>query len=189
MSHPGKRKGLGYALATCLALLMGSVTAPALAEGPTLSEEAFESSKQLYFERCAGCHGVLRKGATGKNLEPKWKKTAADGTDTEGGTLQLGQERLEKIISWGTEGGMNNFSDIMTEDEIRMIVGRWRVARMLDEGRSYREIGEATGLSSRTIARISRWLQEGEGGYRAMLDRARSGDGDGGLSEHRPRQA
>ena len=102
-----------------LAMLLGSVAAPAFAEGPTLSEEAFESSKQLYFERCAGCHGVLRKGATGKNLEPKWKKTAADGTVTEGGTLKLGQERLEKIISWGTEGGMNNFSDIMTEQEIK----------------------------------------------------------------------
>ena len=73
--------------------------------------------------------------------------------------------------------------DLMTEDEIRMIVDRWRVARMLDEGCSYREIGEATGLSSRTIARISRWLQEGEGGYRAMLERSRGGDG--GLAEHR----
>ncbi len=50
----------------------------------TLTEEQFESSKALYFQRCAGCHGVLRKGATGKSLEPKrpvkkakngWKKS------------------------------------------------------------------------------------------------------------------
>ena len=105
--------GLGFAM------LLGGVAMPAFAEGPTLSEEAFESSKQLYFERCAGCHGVLRMGATGKNLLPEWEKTAADGTVTKGGTLSLGQERLEKIISWGTEGGMNNFSDIMTEQEIK----------------------------------------------------------------------
>ena len=72
--------------------------------------------------------------------------------------------------------------DLLTEDEIRMIVDRWRVARLLHAGRSYREIGEATGLSSRTIARISRWLQDGEGGYRAMLD---GSAGDGGLAEHR----
>ena len=31
--------------------------------------------------------------------------------------MKLGQERLEKIIAYGTEGGMNNFSDIMTEQE------------------------------------------------------------------------
>jgi TrpR-related protein YerC/YecD len=57
----------------------------------------------------------------------------------------------------------------MTEDEIRMIVDRWRVARMLHAGRSYREIEAATGMSSRTIARISTWIRNGEGGYRSML--------------------
>jgi TrpR-related protein YerC/YecD len=61
------------------------------------------------------------------------------------------------------------FRDLMTEDEIRMIVDRWRVARLLHEGRTYREIEQSTGLSSRTIARISRWLREGEGGYRRQL--------------------
>lgn len=61
------------------------------------------------------------------------------------------------------------FRDLMTEDEIRMIVDRWQVARMLHAGRTYRQIAEDTGLSSRTIARISRWLQSGKGGYRHML--------------------
>lgn len=59
--------------------------------------------------------------------------------------------------------------DLLTEDEIRMIVDRWHVARMLHQGHSYREIGARTGLSSRTIARISHWLKDGEGGYRTML--------------------
>ena len=112
-------KQVKRAMGAGLGLLLGSAALPVFAEAPTLSDEAFEKSKQLYFEQCAGCHGVLRKGATGKSLEPHWKKTAADGTVTEGGTLKLGQERLEKIIAWGTEGGMNNFSDIMTEDQIR----------------------------------------------------------------------
>lgn len=61
--------------------------------------------------------------------------------------------------------------DLMTEDEIRMIVDRWRVARLLDGGTPYREIERRTGLSSRTIARISRWLSEGEGGYQLLLER------------------
>lgn len=33
---------------------------------PDMSQADFDASKQIYFERCAGCHGVLRKGATGK---------------------------------------------------------------------------------------------------------------------------
>ena len=37
------------------------------AEGPVLSEAEFATATQLYFERCAGCHGVLRKGATGNS--------------------------------------------------------------------------------------------------------------------------
>jgi nitrite reductase (NO-forming) / hydroxylamine reductase len=98
---------------------MASAAMPALAQdAPTLSPEAFDHSKIVYFQQCAGCHGVLRKGATGTSLEPRWRKTAADGTVKEGGTLALGQTRLERIISFGTEGGMNNFDGILTPDEI-----------------------------------------------------------------------
>ena len=86
------------------AMTFGAVTG-ARAEGPTMSPEKFEATKALFFQRCAGCHGVLRKGATGKNLEPK-------------NTRKLGQERLEKIITLGTEGGMNNFDDIFTKEQI-----------------------------------------------------------------------
>ena len=81
---------------------------PGFAEEPTLSPKDFERAKQLYFERCAGCHGVLRKGATGKSLLPEE-------------TRKLGQKRLEKIITIGTEGGMNNFDDIFSEEEITLI--------------------------------------------------------------------
>ena len=77
----------------------------ASAQVPTLSPAAKEASKTVYFERCAGCHGILRKGATGKNLEPL-------------NSQKLGQSRLEKIISYGTEGGMVNFDDILTKEEI-----------------------------------------------------------------------
>ncbi|PLX37082.1 MAG: nitrite reductase [Hyphomicrobiales bacterium] len=89
-----------------LALIGGVGSALAQdAKAPELSKEAYESSKTIYFQRCAGCHGVLRKGATGKNLEPE-------------STLKLGQERLEKIITLGTEGGMNNFDDVLTPEQI-----------------------------------------------------------------------
>nr|WP_237051362.1 nitrite reductase [Magnetospirillum sp. ME-1] len=77
-----------------------------MAQEATLSKEAKEASAKIYFERCAGCHGVLRKGATGKNLEPA-------------NTTKLGQARLEKILTNGTDGGMVNFDDILTKDEIK----------------------------------------------------------------------
>ena len=37
---------------------------------PDLTSAEFEHAKEIYFQRCAGCHGVLRKGATGKPLTP-----------------------------------------------------------------------------------------------------------------------
>ena len=88
---------------------------------PAMTDAEKEAAKQIYFERCAGCHGVLRKGATGKNLEPHWSKTDADGKKTEGGTLKLGTKRLENIIAYGTEGGMVNYDDILTKEEINMM--------------------------------------------------------------------
>lgn len=90
-------------------------------DAPAMTAAEKETGKKIYFERCAGCHGVLRKGATGKNLEPHWTKTAKDGSTLEGGTLKLGTDRLTKIISYGTEGGMVNFDDILTKEEINLM--------------------------------------------------------------------
>ncbi len=104
------------------AVMLTGLAASAFAqEAPVMSVSEKEAAKKIYFERCAGCHGVLRKGATGKNLEPHWTKTAKDGTKTEGGTLALGQSRLEKIIGYGTDGGMVNFDDILTKDELTLM--------------------------------------------------------------------
>jgi nitrite reductase (NO-forming)/hydroxylamine reductase len=91
------------------------------AQPPTMTAAEVEAGKKIYFERCAGCHGVLRKGATGKNLEPLWSRKAADGSTQEGGTLKLGTSRLEKIIALGTEGGMVNYDDILSKDEINVM--------------------------------------------------------------------
>jgi nitrite reductase (NO-forming)/hydroxylamine reductase len=109
---------LGALLAAALPMASTVVLAE---EAPTLSAAEKEQAKKIYFERCAGCHGVLRKGATGKNLEPHWTKKLPDGTVQEGGTLKLGTNRLEKIIAYGTEGGMVNFDDILTKDEIALM--------------------------------------------------------------------
>ena len=88
------------------------------ASPPAMTAAELEVGKKIYFERCAGCHGVLRKGATGKNLEPHWSKKAADGSTQEGGTIKLGTARLDKIIALGTDGGMVNYDDILSKEEI-----------------------------------------------------------------------
>jgi TrpR-related protein YerC/YecD len=59
--------------------------------------------------------------------------------------------------------------DVMTEKEITEIAARLEAARMLNLGKKYTEIIEQTKLSSRTIARISEWLQNGTNGYSEAL--------------------
>ena len=106
-------------------VMLTGLAVPAMAQdkpqAPTMTAAEKETAKKIYFERCAGCHGVLRKGATGKNLEPHWSMTDKEGKTTEGGTLALGQSRLEKIIGYGTDGGMVNFDDILTKEEINLM--------------------------------------------------------------------
>ena len=76
-------------------------------EGPVLSEAEFTTATQLYFERCAGCHGVLRKGATGKPLTPDI-------------TLAKGTDYLKALITYGSPAGMPNWgtSGDLTEEQI-----------------------------------------------------------------------
>jgi len=62
---------------------------------PTLSAQEYDTSTRLYFERCAGCHGVLRKGATGKPLTPDI-------------TRPKGTEYLKALITYGSPAGMPN---------------------------------------------------------------------------------
>lgn len=60
--------------------------------------------------------------------------------------------------------------DMFTIREIRESSQRLAVARMLDQGKSYAKIESATGASATTIARVSKCLSYGAGGYRAALD-------------------
>lgn len=66
------------------------------------------------------------------------------------------------------------FRDLLTEQEILEFANRWRVAKMLSVGVPYSEIEKKTGMSSTTIARISKWLNSGMGGYKLMIKRLRS---------------
>ena len=60
--------------------------------------------------------------------------------------------------------------DLFTIREIRETSQRLAVARLLDEGKSSTVIEEATGASATTIARVSKCLSYGSGGYRTALE-------------------
>jgi nitrite reductase (NO-forming)/hydroxylamine reductase len=65
-------------------------------EGPPMTVAEFESATKIFFERCAGCHGVLRKGATGKPLTPDI-------------TREKGSDYLKALITYGSAAGMPNW--------------------------------------------------------------------------------
>lgn len=63
------------------------------------------------------------------------------------------------------------FEDLCTPAELRSMADRWRVAKLLEQGLSYRLINEKTGVSTATITRVARSLTYGAGGYRMGLTR------------------
>ena len=66
------------------------------------------------------------------------------------------------------------FRDLLTEQEILEFSKRWQVAQMLADKVSYSIIEKKTGLSSTTVARISKWLKSGKGGYKLALKKLNS---------------
>ena len=59
--------------------------------------------------------------------------------------------------------------DLFTTKEMRDAASRLEVARLLDQGISYVEIEKRTGASATTIARVSKCLGSGSGGYSLAL--------------------
>ncbi|MFY9179779.1 MAG: nitrite reductase [Venatoribacter sp.] len=77
---------------------------------PDLTQAEFDKARDIYFQRCAGCHGVLRKGATGKPLTPDI-------------TQEKGQPYLEALIGYGSPAGMPNWgsSGQFTPEEVTLM--------------------------------------------------------------------
>ncbi|TYC79089.1 c-type cytochrome [Stappia sp. BW2] len=87
------------------------VEIPGRKEGdPVMTPDEYQNANQIYFERCAGCHGVLRKGATGKPLT----------TDI---TRENGYEYLRDFITYGSPAGMPNWgtSGELTDEQVDMM--------------------------------------------------------------------
>lgn len=78
----------------------------------------------------------------------------------------------EALISLESPREVREFlEDLCTPAELEAMVDRWRVAQLLDQGLSYREIREQTKVSVTTIGRVARFIERGTGGYRTVLER------------------
>ena len=79
-----------------------------------LTQSQMDQGSDIYFDRCAGCHGSSRKGATGPSLLP-----GGDGVHP--ATIALGTEGLKAFINNGTPAGMPEWKGIMTDEEIDLM--------------------------------------------------------------------
>ena len=83
-----------------------------------------------------------------------------------------GQTLSEALCLLDSPAEVRSFlEDLCTPAEIEAMVDRWRVAQLLEQGLSYREIREQTQVSVTTIGRVARFMELGTGGYRTVLDR------------------
>jgi nitrite reductase (NO-forming)/hydroxylamine reductase len=95
-AHPGTSQADAAYQGAPSSLAAADVSMHRTAGAPDMTEAEFTEATDIFFQRCAGCHGVLRKGATGKPLTPDL--TQAKGT-----------AYLSALINFGSPGGMPNF--------------------------------------------------------------------------------
>ncbi len=82
------------------------------------------------------------------------------------------QRFLQAILSLETESEAKNFlRDLLTPQEIEEFSKRLEAAELLSSKTSYITIEKRTGLSSTTIARVSKYLNGSANGYKAILSK------------------
>ena len=81
-------------------------------------------------------------------------------------------ELFTAILSLKTrEEARDFFYDLCTPAELEGLVDRWRVAQMLLQKKTYRRIAKDTKVSTATIVRVARFLNNGFGGYKTVMKR------------------
>ena len=87
---------------------------------------------------------------------------------------RLERQMYQAILSLGNERECRAFfADLCTPAELEALVDRWSVVGYLEDGVPYRRIHDLTGVSVTTIGRVARFLTNGNGGYRTVLERLR----------------
>ena len=66
------------------------------------------------------------------------------------------------------------FRDLLTIGELDEFANRFKMAWLVDEGKSYQEIAHEVGCSTATVTRVAHWLRHGMGGYQLALKRLKT---------------
>ncbi len=108
--HPGTKEAEMKYTAGASAVPSEQVEMVVNPDAPPISKPEFARATEIFFQRCAGCHGVLRKGATGKPLTPDI-------------TRPKGTQFLEALINYGSPAGMPNWgsSGELTREEVNIM--------------------------------------------------------------------
>lgn len=79
---------------------------------PALTMEERARASKIYFNRCAGCHGMLRKGATGPALVPERLRSR-----------NLNTASLKTFVTYGLPGGMPAWgkAGVLSPSEVDLI--------------------------------------------------------------------
>lgn len=82
------------------------------------------------------------------------------------------KQLIRAILSLKTTKEAESFlRDLMTEKEIIEFSKRLQTAEMLTKNTPYAVIEQKTGLSSATVARVSKWLNGEQDGYKTIISR------------------
>ncbi len=85
------------------------------------------------------------------------------------------EDLVEALLSLETTDEAQRFlRDLLTEAEIAEFGNRFCAAQMLSAKLPYSAIEKETGLSSTTVARVSKWLNFGKDGYKTIIARLNS---------------
>ena len=111
MADPDLDKGqINQVLAYLAAASATAAPKTGATERIVLNDEEFDKAKGIFFDRCSGCHGVLRAGATGPNIQPKRTK-------------KIGTQGIKLALTNGLPGGMPGWGrlGILSEYEIDLL--------------------------------------------------------------------
>ena len=83
---------------------------------------------------------------------------------------QLLNELYEALLNVENKKEMALFlDDLFTIKELESMAQRLKAAKMLLEDKTYNEIVEETEISSATLARVSKCVRYGKGGYKKII--------------------
>ena len=99
-----------------------------------------------------------------------------DKTGMKASTLRRAEKSLFEAVSCveSASEAEDFLRDLCTPAELQALVDRWAVVGLLREGMTYRDINAKTGVSVTTVGRVARFLEDGHGGYQAVIDRLES---------------